>query len=170
MSVYDVNEDVMVSEIACIFGKAVHYHLMVLSLFLIELQFILLLCYHIKPHHPQLYQQSIQLLQDLLSVPTIQIGEQVRLNPSLNYIHCNILISSSTRLQSPHKGYTPTLISRLATIPAYFFIGETQCGVLEIHRGNTSVGYIRSLTKLYDVLDASIVSDNKRCLVLLVRE
>lgn len=37
MSVYDVNEDVMVSEIACLFGKAVHYHLMVLSLFLIEL-------------------------------------------------------------------------------------------------------------------------------------
>lgn len=37
MSVYDLNEDVMVSEVARIFGKAVHYHLMVELLFLIDL-------------------------------------------------------------------------------------------------------------------------------------
>lgn len=106
----------------------------------------------------------MQQLSALLSKPTITVGEQVKLNPSLDYLHCNILISATTRVPTSQ----PPALNRLYTIPAYMFIGETQCGVLEIHRGNTSVGYVRCLTKLYDFVDASIISDNKRCMAILV--
>lgn len=125
--------------------------------------------YYLYHHHSSTYSTIYQQLDSLVSRTTIQIGEQVRLNPSLDYIPCNILIGSTTYISSSSLPIQSQSSQRLYTIPAYLFIGETQCGILEVHRGNTLFGYVRCLVKLHDVLNISIVDDNKRCLVIFVR-
>ena len=124
--------------------------------------------YYLYHHHSSFYSTIYQQLDSLISKITIQIGEQVHLNPSLDYIPCSILISTATYVSSSSSPIQSLSSKRLYTLPAYLFIGETQCGILEVHRGNTLYGYVRCLVKLHDVLDISIVDDNKRCLVLIV--
>lgn len=96
----------------------------------------------------------------------------MKLNPSLQYIACNVMLSAVTKIP-PNSGELEALQQRLGNrlynLPCYFFIGESQCGVVEIARGNLSVGCVRVLVKLHDVREIAIAKESNRTLTITVR-
>lgn len=116
-------------------------------------------------------QQCFQTLCALLPSQPIRVGEYVKLNPSLQYIACNVMLSAATKIP-PNSGELEALQQRLGNrlynLPCYFFIGESQCGVVEIARGNLSVGCVRVLVKLHDVREVAIAKESNRTLTITV--
>lgn len=123
------------------------------------------------PIQPQLALSASQSLFALLPSEPVAAGELVRLNPSLEYIACNVMLSAVTKFPSQSvelQGMQERLGSRLLNVPCYLFVGESQCGVVEIERGNLSMGRVRVLMKLHDVRDVVIVEQSNRTLQITV--
>ena len=116
-------------------------------------------------------QSIIERLVSLIPRSKVRCGEQVQLNPSMDYISCNVVITGTTKIPSDStllREMKEKLGNRSYNLPAYLFIGSTQFGVVEMVRGVMSVGTVRLLSKFCDLVDVAIEETNKRCLVVIV--
>lgn len=132
---------------------------------------LLALLHALQPIEPQLASAAIAALFSLLPAEPVAAGEHVRLNPSLEYIACNVMLCTATKFppnSAELAGVQDRLGNRWFNVPCYLFLGESQCGVVEVARGNLSVGCVRVLMKLHDVMDVVIVEQSNRTLQITV--
>ena len=112
-----------------------------------------------------------------LLLPVIQTscGETVQLSPSVEYIACNVELTSQTSI--PDKASTllqhvkRQLGDRGYNLPAYLFAGRSQIGVVEVLRGGSRslmAGTVQLICKYVDLLDVAMDERTNRCIVLTV--
>ena len=99
---------------------------------------------------------------------TIPLDEQVRLNRQMEYVVCNVVLFPASLFPPSIAKLQPRLRDRDYNLPAYFFAGESQFGVVEVHRGDLLTGCVRFVTKWIDVLDVTVAEKIPRCMVIAV--
>ena len=83
----------------------------------------------------------IQQLITLIPRSVVKCGEQVQLNPSMDYISCNVVILPTTKIPSDS-----TMLQQM----------------------KEKLGKVRVLSKFCDLVDVTIEGTNKRCIVVIV--
>lgn len=107
-------------------------------------------------------------LKDIPVEISLQLGEQVKLSRQMEYTVCNVVLFPKSLFPPTMESMKERLHDRVYNFPSYVFIGESQCGIIEVHRGDLSTGYVRFITKWVDVLEVDVLKANNRCLLLTV--
>lgn len=161
--IYEISKNICMTEFPQIFGKMIRSQLTSLLVILNRLRSL---------EENAFCHSFIQQLITLIPRSVVKCGEQVQLNPSMDYISCNVVILPTTKIPSDStmlQQMKEKLGNRSYNLPAYLFIGSTQFGVVEMVRGVMSVGTVRVLSKFCDLVDVTIEGTNKRCIVVIMQ-
>lgn len=88
----------------------------------------------------------------------------------MEYVVCNVVLFPASVFPASIARLQSRLGDRVFNMPGYLFVGESQCGVVEVQRGDLLTGRVRFVVKWIDVLDVMIAEKIPRCMVMAVEK